>query len=348
MRLLARLAVVLGGFSLMAARGLALPHEGTSRVVLRSDDGKPLQGVDTPTGNPYNCTVPTKYFRQLVNHPKNGGYTPREDESTETDTFLQQYQMITDYFKPGGPIIFYQGAEGPETCLEYQVHLQYAMELGGIAVYLEHRFFGLSVPGNLSYEDNLEWPTEALESLTLDNVLLDAVAFIEWIKATVPGAEDSKAITFGGSYAAIISALERLRYPETFFAAFPTAGPFRGLVSDPNDPLIYSWANWVSNYIALQPKCWLNCLQVQQDLLDASPTATRKIEKALKDFREQLEAGNFEGMKEKLKYACAHRVSSISLTQIACARNPTVLRKRTCCITSFRMLMVLRLNIAMR
>jgi hypothetical protein len=251
MELLAKITAVLGGVSFIATRALALPHSGTSSIVLRSDDGKPLQGVDTPTGNPYNCTTPTKYFRQLVNHPKkDGDYKSMQDALTGTNTFLQQYQMITDYFKPGGPIIFYQGAEGPETCLEYQIHLQYAMELGGIAVYLEHRFFGLSVPGNLSYENNLEWPTAALESLTLDNVLLDAVAFIEWIKSTVPGAENSKAITFGGSYAAIISALERLRFPETFFAAFPTAGPFRGLISDPHDPLIYGWANWVSTRTA--------------------------------------------------------------------------------------------------
>lgn len=238
---------ILSALLAVSARTSALPHTRSTIKVPRADTNKALKGVDTPTGNPANCTYPTRYFRQLVDHSKNeGDYILNGIDSSKSATFLQQYQMITDYFKPGGPILFYQGAEAPLSCLEYQVHLQYAIELGGIAVSLEHRFFGLSIPvADLSYENNLEWPTSALASLTLDNVLLDSVTFLEWIRSSVPGAERSKIIGFGGSYAALISAMERLHHPETFFAAFPTAGPFRGLVSDPNDPLTYGWGNWV-------------------------------------------------------------------------------------------------------
>lgn len=58
---------------------------------------------------------------------------------------------------------------------------------------LEHRFFGLSNPfGNDSFTN------ENLGLLTLDNVLLDAVNFVEWIRSTVQGAQDSKVIVMGG------------------------------------------------------------------------------------------------------------------------------------------------------
>ena len=36
-----------------------------------------------------------------------------------------------------------------------------------------------------------------MTSLTLGNVLLDAVELLTWIKSTIPGAKESKVITYG-------------------------------------------------------------------------------------------------------------------------------------------------------
>lgn len=78
-----------------------------------------LKGVDMPTGNPMNCTTPTKFFRQLTTHDHPAPYTPElSADLTPTDTFLQQYQVISDFFEPGGPILFFQGAEDPLQCSE--------------------------------------------------------------------------------------------------------------------------------------------------------------------------------------------------------------------------------------
>ena len=67
-------------------------------------------------------------------------------------------------------------------------------ELHGIAATIEHRYIGESLPfGNASQT------TEGLRYLTLDNVMLDAVDFIDYIKSTVPGANESKAIVDGGA-----------------------------------------------------------------------------------------------------------------------------------------------------
>lgn len=57
---------------------------------------------------------------------------------------------------------------------------------------LEHRFFGASLPSNV---ENL---VERYKTLTLDNVMLDSVTFLEYIKDTVPGTNNSKVIVTGG------------------------------------------------------------------------------------------------------------------------------------------------------
>ncbi len=51
----------------------------------------------------------------------------------------------------------------------------------------------MSLPfGNDSFtNDNLKF-------LSLDNVLLDSVAFVDWIRSTVQGTNDSQVIVMGG------------------------------------------------------------------------------------------------------------------------------------------------------
>ncbi len=67
-------------------------------------------------------------------------------------------------------------------------------------VTLEHRYFGLSLPfGNESYT------TENLQYFTLENVMADAVTFMDIVKKNVTGAEASKVIVVGGAYSYITS-----------------------------------------------------------------------------------------------------------------------------------------------
>lgn len=128
-------------------------------------------------------------------------------------------------------------------------------------VTLEHRFFGASLPSNV---ENL---TERYKTLMLDNVLLDSVDFVEWVKRTVPGAKDSKVIAFGGtsypsisgrvrrrmmliadwamllgSYAGTLSTLLRMNYPDTFWAAMNFVAPVRGLgYGNPEGDKFWIW-----------------------------------------------------------------------------------------------------------
>lgn len=279
-----------------AVNGLTVHH---------NNDNGALQGVDKPTGNPANCTYPTKFFRQLVNHPTSGQFpqTGANDNSATSETFLQQYSVIDDFFKPGGPILFYQGPEDPMQCPESFTLFEYAIELGAMVVGIEHRFFGLSVPSGLLYDNQLEWPTSSLTSLTLENVLMDSVELIKWVKSSVPGAKDSKVVSFGGSYGAFLVALLRIHYPDVIFASMASSGVFSGLVSDPYNRMVYSLGQWVClvNFVLHIHFANQVCTQNSQVIQDGSANASAKIKTAIADVRERMVAEKFGGLKEGLR-----------------------------------------------
>lgn len=172
---------------------------------------KPLQGLDTPTGNPQNCTHPSKYFQQPLNHNN----TSSTGSDGEPETFLQQYQLISNYFTPGGPIVFYVNDEQPLVCVEDVTPYQYGIHLGALIVEIEHRYFGISMPDNGSYTYNNQdsRPNSFMGSLTFENILLDSVTLVNWIKSTVPGVNESKVIVVGGSYGGFSSYSLRQHYP---------------------------------------------------------------------------------------------------------------------------------------
>ena len=133
-------------------------------------------------GQKANCTHPTQFFDQKIDHALGN-----------SSTFPQQFQVISDYYNPGGPILFYQGAENSVmTCLEDSVLPFWAERLGALCLAVEHRFFGDSVPSNSS---NV---LQRYQSLTLENVLADNVELIAHVKASTPSLKDAKVIVQGG------------------------------------------------------------------------------------------------------------------------------------------------------
>ena len=190
------------------------------------------------------CPIYTpKFFTQKLDH--------RSNSST---TFQQQYQLVTDFFQLGGPILYTVSLESSVMrCVESLAFLDYAQELGAIVAVLEHRFFGDSFPPGVS-DSNAT--AEDFAPLALDNVLLDSVTFVDWIKSTVTGANKSKVIVEGGSYAGTLATLLRLRYPTTFYGSMPSAPPLRSLGPLQSNPYKYNWWEWVSLVISAL-KCTL-------------------------------------------------------------------------------------------
>lgn len=64
-----------------------------------------------------------------------------------------------------------------------------------MAVSLEHRYFGQSMPfGN----STVSWTPTNMKYLTLDNVMADAVNFVNMLKANYTSASESKTVVASG------------------------------------------------------------------------------------------------------------------------------------------------------
>lgn len=178
-------------------------------------------------------------------------YSNSHHSSSKNVTFQQHYQLDTSRFKPGGPILFYQGAENSQiNCVEYNHFDDIADELGAIVAGLEHRFFGDSFPTGVSEENAT---AKDLAPLTLDNVLLDSVAFVNWIKNSVPGASNAKVIInggkefesamdaslaneFQGSYGGFLATIARTRHPDIFDVSWASAAILQAFGSQEDNP----------------------------------------------------------------------------------------------------------------
>ena len=184
-------------------------------------------------------TYPIEFFVQKLDHADN----------SSTTTFQQRYQLDTSRFKPGGPILFYQGAESTEFfCIEGVHFSDMAEDLGAALVAIEHRFFGGSFPAGVGADNATK---EDFLPLTMENVVADSVALVQWVKNTVPGAQNSRVIVNGGSYGASVATVDRLWYPEVFYAAWASAPQLRsfGPDLDANDDKYGFW-DWVSSTVA--------------------------------------------------------------------------------------------------
>lgn len=156
-------------------------------------DAAAIQNANISTGNPEQCPATTNWFPQLIDHSK--------PYDAPNNTFHQQYQLIDKYFKPGGPILFWQSVEGPYVCTETSILLDMAEKIGALIIGLEHRYFGNSCPYGLNYTEKASWDPKVLEPLTLDSVLMDGVTFITWVKTVAyPAAENAKAIVISGTH----------------------------------------------------------------------------------------------------------------------------------------------------
>ena len=89
-------------------------------------------------------------------------------------------------------------------------------------VFAEHRYYGKSVPfGEKSYDS-----LENIRYLSSEQALADYVYLIDHLKKTIPGADRSAVIAFGGSYGAELAAWIRIKYPHIvhgFLALFAIA-----------------------------------------------------------------------------------------------------------------------------
>ncbi len=181
--------------TLYAATALATVGLANATPVWTPSPAALRAAANTSTGNPANCTGGTKYFPQLVDHANLNG-----------TTFLQQYQVMDQHYRPGGPIIFVQLWEGAKLqCLELLNTPNLAQQLGGITVALEHRYFGASCPEVQNCAGIVGWGLDV--PMTLDFDVFQSVVLILAILVVGGFLRDGKSNYLEGSLCVLVYVL---------------------------------------------------------------------------------------------------------------------------------------------
>ena len=169
----------------------------------------------TTTTTPTSANCHLDHFVQPLDHFTN---------TTTTQTFSQRYFWNDTFFTPNGPILYYTGNEADVTLYVNATGLMWenAQELGALLVFGEHRYYGETLPFPKSQQplqpSQLQW-------LSVEQSLADHVALVQHIKATVPGAAQSKVVAIGGSYGGMQSSWIRMRYPTVIDGAIAGSAP---------------------------------------------------------------------------------------------------------------------------
>lgn len=145
-----------------------------------------------------SAMVSIKTFAQRVDH-----------WNTTDETFEQRYFENRVVYEDGGPIILFVGgneAAEPQFILGGPL-LEVAIEHKAILIYLEHRFFGKSIP----FEGNLA--LEHLKYLTVENALEDITYFIKYLNTSIPEYKGAKVILAGSSYSGALVMWHRSKFP---------------------------------------------------------------------------------------------------------------------------------------
>ncbi|PFH58417.1 hypothetical protein XA68_13714 [Ophiocordyceps unilateralis] len=152
---------------------------------------------------------------------------PVNHSDSEGVQFTQQYATITNYFEDGGPIVVQLTHRSPQLDVEQSLSRDYARAWRGMAVSIEHRYFGASQPNGFKNRD------ASFEHLTLENVMADVVRVVQHIRFTTPGCLRSEVIAHGDGYWGFVAVALRQNYPDIFFAALAIAPPTRSFFLNP-------------------------------------------------------------------------------------------------------------------
>ncbi|PHH86727.1 hypothetical protein CDD83_9830 [Cordyceps sp. RAO-2017] len=163
----------------------------------------------------YNLSVPVDHFH---NESK---YEPHSNRS-----FNLRYWLDTSHYRDGGPVLVLHSGEAPSDerlpYLEYGILAKLAKRTHGVALILEHRYYGTSFPVPNTTTENLRF-------LSTEQTLADNAYFARHVR--FPGLEHVNLtagaapwIIYGGSYAGSVAALTRKLYPDAYWGAISSSG----------------------------------------------------------------------------------------------------------------------------
>ncbi|KAI8565695.1 hypothetical protein RHMOL_Rhmol03G0281000 [Rhododendron molle] len=203
-----------------------------------------LQKQDKPSKKP-EIPFKTHYFPQLLDH-----FTFQPQSSK---IFYQKYLVNNHYWRQGGPIFVYTGNEGNIEWFAANTGfmLDIAPKFNALLVFIEHRFYGDSMPfGKDSYKS-----AETLGYLNSQQALADFAVLIRSLKKN-HSSEASPVVVFGGSYGGMLAAWFRLKYPHMAIGALASSAPI--LQFDDITP----WSSFYDGVSKDYKDASLNCYEV--------------------------------------------------------------------------------------
>lgn len=151
-----------------------------------------------------------KWFVQLLD-----SFAPSNNQ-----VWNQRYFVNADYYKKGGPVFLMIGGEGPASA-KWMVEgqwIEYAKHFGAMCFQLEHRYYGKSHPSP-------DLSTNKALFLSSEQALADLAYFITAMNDEYKFPNNTKWITFGGSYAGSLAVWMREKYPHLVHGAVSASGP---------------------------------------------------------------------------------------------------------------------------
>ncbi|KAF4665339.1 hypothetical protein FOL47_004658, partial [Perkinsus chesapeaki] len=142
------------------------------------------------------------------------------------------YFTYTDFYRPGGPLFFYVGNEGPVEIYVNHTGLMWELgsDLGAMLVFAEHRYYGKSSV----YPDGT---TDCLRYLTIEQALADYSVLIAHLFTKYSLPPSTATIAFGGSYGGMLASAFRYKYPHLVDGAIAASAPIfaiGGVTPEPN------------------------------------------------------------------------------------------------------------------
>ncbi|KPM43309.1 hypothetical protein AK830_g3260 [Neonectria ditissima] len=168
-----------------------------------------------------NISVPIDHFHN------DSIYEPHSD-----GVFPLRYWFDAKHYRAGGPVIVLASGEtsGEDRLpfLDHGILAMLAKATGGVAVVLEHRYYGTSFPVPDLRAENMRF-------LSTEQALADTAYFAQHVR--FPGFEhlDLTApsvpyIIYGGSYAGAFAAFARKVYPDVFWGAISSSGVTEAII----------------------------------------------------------------------------------------------------------------------
>ncbi|KAF4710180.1 hypothetical protein FOZ62_031133, partial [Perkinsus olseni] len=132
----------------------------------------------------------------------------------------RRYFTFADFYRPGGPLFFYVGNEGPVEIYVNHTGLMWELgsDLGALLVFAEHRYYG----GTLVYPDGTP---DCLRYLTIEQALADYSVLIDHLFDEYALPASTATIAFGGSYGGMLASAFRYKYPHIVDGAIAASAP---------------------------------------------------------------------------------------------------------------------------